>query len=77
MIDFPGETSGQLRRPELWFEGDLAAVSFGQGMTVTALQMARAVGAIANGGLLMKADLVRQIVDDRMVPWWKAAHHKP
>ncbi len=64
-IDFPGETSGQLRRPELWFEGDLAAVSFGQGMTVTALQMARAVGAIANGGLLMKADLVRQIVDDR------------
>lgn len=64
-VDFPGETAGQLRRPELWFEGDLAAVSFGQGMTVTALQLARAVGAIANGGLLMKADLVRQIVDDR------------
>jgi cell division protein FtsI (penicillin-binding protein 3) len=63
-IDFPGEVAGQLRRPELWFEGDLAAVSFGQGMTVTALQLARAVGAIANGGLLMKADLVRQIVDE-------------
>lgn len=66
-IDFPGETAGQLRRPELWFEGDLAAVSFGQGMTVTAVQLARAVGTIANGGLLMKADLVRQIVDDRGV----------
>lgn len=63
-IDFPGEASGQLRRPEQWFEGDLAAISFGQGMTVTALQMARAVAAIANGGVLMKADLVRQVLDE-------------
>lgn len=64
-LDFPGEASGQLRRPEQMFEGDLAAVSFGQGMTVTALQMARAVAAIANGGALMKADLVRQVLDER------------
>jgi cell division protein FtsI (penicillin-binding protein 3) len=64
-IDFPGEVAGQLRRPELWFEGDLAAVSFGQGMTVTALQLARATAAIANGGLLMKSDLVRQVINDR------------
>ncbi|APG25356.1 MAG: penicillin-binding transpeptidase domain-containing protein [Syntrophotalea acetylenica] len=63
-IDFPGEATGQLRKPELWFEGDLAAVSFGQGMTVTALQLARATAAIANGGLLMHSGLVRQIVND-------------
>lgn len=64
-LDFPGEASGQLRRPNQWFEGDLAAISFGQGMTVTALQLARATAAIANGGVLMEADLVKQVVDDR------------
>jgi cell division protein FtsI (penicillin-binding protein 3) len=63
-LDFPGEASGQLRRPDSWFEGDLAAISFGQGMTVTALQLARAAAVVANGGLLMKADLVRQVVND-------------
>jgi cell division protein FtsI (penicillin-binding protein 3) len=64
-IDFPGEAVGLLRPPEQWFEGDLASISFGQGMTVTALQLARATAVIANGGLLMQADLVRQVVDDQ------------
>ncbi len=62
-IDFPGESKGLLRRPEKWFEADLANISFGQGISVTALQLARATAAIANGGLLMEADLVEQIVD--------------
>jgi cell division protein FtsI (penicillin-binding protein 3) len=62
-IDFPGESSGLLRRPEQWFEADLANISFGQGLSVNALQLAEATGAIANGGTLMRADLVKRVVD--------------
>ena len=62
-IDFPGEVSGVVRHPDQWFEADLAAISFGQGMTLTALQLARATAAIANGGLLMEADLVQRVID--------------
>lgn len=64
-IDFPGESKGLLRRPEQWFEADLANISFGQGISVTALQLARATAAIANGGLLMEADLVEQMIDSQ------------
>ena len=64
-IDFPGESKGLLRRPEKWFEADLANISFGQGISVTALQLARATAAIANGGLLMEADLVEQVIDSQ------------
>ncbi len=62
-IDFPGESKGLLRPPEKWFEADLANISFGQGIAVTALQLARATAVIANGGLLMEADLVEQVID--------------
>jgi cell division protein FtsI (penicillin-binding protein 3) len=62
-IDFPGESPGLLRRPEQWFEADLAAISFGQGVSVTPLQLALATAVIANGGTLMHADLVRKVVD--------------
>jgi cell division protein FtsI (penicillin-binding protein 3) len=62
-IDFPGESPGLLRKPEQWFEADLAAISFGQGVSVTPLQLALATAAIANGGTLMHADLVKKVVD--------------
>jgi cell division protein FtsI (penicillin-binding protein 3) len=64
-IDFPGESKGLLRSPEKWFEADLANISFGQGITVTALQLARATAAIANGGLLMESDLVERVIDSQ------------
>ncbi len=62
-VDLPGEENGTLHAPERWFEIDLAAISFGQGVSVTALQMAAAMGAIANGGMLMEPYLVEKIVD--------------
>ena len=62
-IDLPGEENGLLRKPNRWFEIDLATASFGQGVSVTPLQMASAMGAIANGGLLMEPYLVERIVD--------------
>ncbi|RME34238.1 MAG: PASTA domain-containing protein [Deltaproteobacteria bacterium] len=62
-IGLPGEVSGLLRPPEDWFEVDLAAIAFGQGMSATALQLATAMAAVANGGYLMKPYVVEQVVD--------------
>ncbi|MDX9708271.1 MAG: penicillin-binding protein [Trichloromonas sp.] len=64
-IDLPGEASGLLRPPNAWFEVDLAAISFGQGMTATPLQLARATAAIANGGKLIDMPIVERIVNNR------------
>jgi len=63
-IDLPGEASGMLRRQSKWYGIDLATISFGQGVTATALQITAAVSAVANGGNLMKPYLVERVVDD-------------
>lgn len=62
-IPLPGETSGVLRHHSEWYERDLLSIAFGQGMSVNALQLATAMGVIANGGRLMEPLLVRRIVD--------------
>jgi cell division protein FtsI (penicillin-binding protein 3) len=62
-IDLPGEQPGLLRKPSQWFDIDLAAISFGQGLTVTPLQVATAAAAIANGGYLMQPYVVDQVVN--------------
>jgi cell division protein FtsI (penicillin-binding protein 3) len=61
-IELPGETAGILRDVKTWARIDLAVQSFGQGISVTPVQMVQAYGAIANGGVLMKPYLVRRIV---------------
>jgi cell division protein FtsI (penicillin-binding protein 3) len=63
-IDLPGETGGMLRPQSKWYGIDLATISFGQGVTASALQIANAVSAVANGGNLMKPYLVDRILDD-------------
>lgn len=61
-IDLPGESRGRLRKPGKWYEIDLAAISFGQGLTVTPMQTATAMAAIANHGLLMQPHVVERII---------------
>ncbi len=63
-IDVPGEVPGMLRDRSRWYPLDLATISFGQGLSITSLQLVTAVSAIANGGLLMKPYLVDKITDD-------------
>jgi len=62
-LGVPGETAGVLRHYRRWYEIDTAAVSFGQGMSVTNVQLATAMSAIANGGRLMQPMLVRRLSD--------------
>lgn len=53
-INCSAESSGVLLPLNRWTSIDAVAMSFGQGMSVTALQLLSAVSAIANGGKLMK-----------------------
>lgn len=65
-LGLPGESSGVLRpKSRPWFEVETANASFGQGIGVTAVQLAYAMGAIANGGKLMEPVLVRRVTDAR------------
>ncbi len=61
-IDYPGEISGYVAKPEHWYGPTIATIAFGQGIAVTPLQLARAYGAIANGGKLKKPYLVRKVL---------------
>jgi cell division protein FtsI/penicillin-binding protein 2 len=64
-IDLDSEGPGTLKTPKdaSWHESDLGTNSFGQGIAVTPIQIATAVGAIANDGLLMKPYVIERIVD--------------
>ncbi|MDA8428649.1 MAG: penicillin-binding protein [Geobacteraceae bacterium] len=63
-IDLPGESSGYLRDWHHCYGVDLANISFGQGVSVSAIQLVTAVSAVANGGNLMKPYIVERIQDD-------------
>ncbi|MGZ3693416.1 MAG: penicillin-binding protein [Bdellovibrionota bacterium] len=60
-VDLPGETSGSLARAEKWSKIAQSNISFGQGISVTPLQVVRAYAAIANGGYLVKPRIVKQL----------------
>lgn len=64
-VDLQGEEGGILRTPNdpEWSESDLATNSFGQGLSVTPLQMLTSVNAIANAGVIMQPRVVHQIID--------------
>jgi cell division protein FtsI (penicillin-binding protein 3) len=62
-LGLPGESRGQVRGPERWSGLSLATLSIGQEVSVTALQLVSAFGAVANGGRLMQPQLVRALLD--------------
>lgn len=63
-IGLIGERSGFIRSPGKARPVDRANLFFGQGMTVTSLQLAMAMAAIANEGRLMKPFVVKRIVSE-------------
>jgi len=62
-IDCPGETLGSLSHYKTWSDIDTAAISFGHGLSVSAIQLIAAVATIANDGILMKPYLLQEITD--------------
>src|SRR2546425_6667156 len=49
-VDLAAETTGRVRPLAEWYPVDLGTISFGQGLSITPLQLAAAYAAIANGG---------------------------
>lgn len=62
-INLPGESKGILANGQDWTKANHATISFGQGVSVTAMQMMRAVGAIANAGKMCEPTVVSGTVD--------------
>lgn len=73
-IYFPGERSGNLIKRDVWPPFALATLSFGYGLSVTTLQLARAYATLANNGVKLPLSLLKldqapkgtQVVDPRI-----------
>ena len=59
-LGFPGERPGYINQPRNWSRFSPMVLTFGYEATVTLLQVARAIGVIANGGYYVEPILVRQ-----------------
>ena len=62
-VDLPAEENPLVQSAEVAGPVGLATMSFGQGLSVTPIQMASAIGAIANDGKLMKPHIVKAFAD--------------
>jgi membrane peptidoglycan carboxypeptidase len=60
-VEISGEGRGRIPEPSTWSKRSLVTQAFGQEVSCTALQLAAAYGAVANGGLLMRPYLVREV----------------
>ena len=65
-IDFPGESPGQVLPLDQWSGSTIGHVPIGQGIAVTAVQLAAAYAAIANGGVWVQPHLVERIGGSRV-----------
>ena len=69
-VRFPGESAGLMPHYKVWSGSQVGTVPIGQGVSVTALQIASAYATVANGGVRVTPSLVRGTVgrDGRLVP---------
>ena len=75
-VGFPGEAAGRLSDYSHWRNIEQATMSFGYGMSVTALQLAQAYTVFANDGVLASPSLlkVNEPVDPQRVMSAGTAH---
>lgn len=61
-VGLPGESGGILADADDWSRAKHATIAFGQGISVTAMQEASAIEAIANGGVYTQPSIVSGFV---------------
>ena len=66
-VELPGEAPGKVRGLSSWGLRSLASISFGQEISVTPLQITAAMGAIANGGVLMTPRIAHAVINNGQV----------
>jgi cell division protein FtsI (penicillin-binding protein 3) len=64
-INLPGEGKGIVHHPRYWPPVALDTISFGQGISVTGIQLVTALSAIANGGFLMRPYVVEKTLNEK------------
>ena len=64
-IGLPGEGKGIIHHPRYWAPVALDTISFGQGLSVTGIQLVTALSAIANGGVLVKPSVVERVTNEK------------
>ena len=64
-IRIPGEQSGKLRALRNWSDLAIGSIPIGQSISVTALQLASRMAAIANGGRLIPPTLVEKVTSSK------------
>jgi cell division protein FtsI (penicillin-binding protein 3) len=62
-VQLPGEAAGLLRRLNRWSDVSVASIAIGQEIGVTPLQLIRAIGTVANGGIRVDPRVIDRVVD--------------
>lgn len=62
-IDLEGEVSPDIKAKDDWHAVDLATTGFGQGISVTPIELMTAFSSIANDGVMMEPQVVKSVVD--------------
>jgi cell division protein FtsI/penicillin-binding protein 2 len=60
-VQFPGEVGGLVTPVDQWSDSSIGNIPMGQGIAVTAIQMASAFSAVADNGIQVKPRLVEQV----------------
>lgn len=63
-IEMGGESRGIMHEPSRWSLVTPMTIAYGQGISVTALQLTAAIGALANDGMLMRPYIVGAVLDE-------------
>lgn len=63
-LPLPGQTKGILSPGSTWSDLGRATISFGQGVSVSAVQLTDAIAAVANGGVRIEPQLIKGYVND-------------
>jgi len=66
-IDLQGEAIGRIKPMSEWYPIDAATMSFGQGISISAMQLVRSFASLINGGYLLKPYVVKEIVEEGKV----------
>jgi len=71
-VRVPSESAGLLHRPASWSAVSQASLAFGYELLTTSVQLVAAYGSLANGGVLMRPTLVREIQDSNGDVSWRS-----
>ncbi len=76
-FDLGGEVAGRIRPPNRWSGMSIGAISIGQEVAVTPMQVLRAYSVIANGGFFVRPHVVSEIRSPAGTVFYKASYEAP